>query len=103
MNATEVLEDILQKLDSPEGREFAQTFSSPILAWGAGMAVGVAKAIEEMQPILDAKQAEIDALKAQNAELLAALQAVVDNADYTDTGHEIAIDALEKVKARGDL
>lgn len=42
-------------------------------------------------------------LQAENAELLAALQASVDNADYVDTGHEIAIDALAKIKARGDL
>ena len=36
-------------------------------------------------------------------ELLAALQAIVDNADYVDTGHEIAIEALARIKARGDL
>ena len=86
MNATEVLEDILQKLDSPEGREFAQTFSSPILAWGAGMAAGVAKAIEEMQPILDAKQAEIDALKAQRDASLAAQEG-------TPCNHKFHVDA----------
>ena len=97
MNATEVIEDILQKLDSPEGREFAQTFSSPILAWGAGMAVGVAKAIEEMQPILDAKQAEIDALKAQrDAVLGGVLSCIHCYASFSEQKEAIA-------KARGDL
>jgi hypothetical protein len=43
-------------------------------------------------------QAEIDALKAQNGQLQAALQAVIDSADYVDTGHQIAIDALAKLK-----
>ena len=111
MNATEVLEDILQKLDSPEGREFAQTFSSPILAWGAGMAVGVAKAIEEMQPILDAKQAEIDALKAQNAELLAAQEGTPCNHKFNAAVGGVlscihcyaSFSEQQEAKARGDL
>ena len=48
-------------------REYAETFTDHRLSWGVGVAQGVAVAMQETQ-------AEIDALKAQNAELLAALE-----------------------------
>lgn len=42
--------------------------------------------------------AKAEAPKAQTGELQDTLQAVVDNEDYVDTGHQIAIDALAKLK-----
>ena len=58
-------DEIYALATSPLHAEYAENFTHPRLSWGAGVTQGVAVAMQEMQT-------EIDALKAQNAELLAA-------------------------------
>lgn len=111
-------DEIFALATSPLHREYAETFTDHRLSWGVGVAQGVAVAMQETQ-------AEIDALKAQNAELVAALQLLVtknaiyhrlnDNHEWTLSKHQPdgiqeAIDLIAKIngnqaiaKARGDL
>ena len=91
----------------PEGRQAVLRDDKWRLAdnaFQAGCAQVQAK-IDQLNKACDQRAAheyklmgEIDALKAQNSQLQAALQTVIDNADYVDTGHQIAIDALTKLK-----
>jgi hypothetical protein len=87
-------DEIFALATSPLYREYAETFTDPRLSWGVGVTQGVAVAMQ-------AAQAEIDRLTQQNAELLAALQVIVDSGGIGS--EDMFDDAREAIaKARGE-
>lgn len=87
-------DEIFALATSPLHREYAETFTDPRLSWGVGVTQGVAVAMQE-------KQAEIDALKAQNAEMISTFFEVLRISDRQHDAWDAAKAAI--AKARGDL